>query len=105
MTVASKQYDAQPVGAGLVGVTKVFTTTLAAAAAKTISFGKWKLKNVDDVCIVFGTSGAKNGSGDAFQGLPDTTADINAAGTGIDLQDVAGGAFSVSICGEWTYNK
>jgi len=105
MTVIDKQFDSQPVGAGLVGTTKIFTTTLSAGVAKTISFGKWKLNDVDNVYIAFGHSGTANGSGDAFQGVPDTTADIKADGTGIDLEDVAGGAFSIAVSGEWTYNK
>ena len=105
MTVEAKQLDAQPVGAGLVGVTKCFTDVLGAGVAKTISFGKWKLSNIDDIVIVFGQAGTANGSGDAFLGVPDTTADVNATGTGIDLEDAGGGNVSVMISGEWTYNK
>ena len=105
MTVLDKQFDAQPIGAGLVGTTKCFTGVLAAGVAKSISFGKWKLKDASNVVIVFGQAGTANGAGDAFVGVPDTTADVNAGGTAIDLQDAGGGNFSCMISGEWTYNK
>lgn len=95
-----KRLDETPVGAGLTGLSKVFFFTLAAATSKDIPFGKFKLADVDNVMITFGVG--DNGSGDTFQGAPDTTIAISADGTKLTCEDVAGGDFAVTIKGTWT---
>ncbi len=105
MTVASRQIDDAPVGAGLIGMTKVFTGTLVSGVETSVSFGKWKLSNVDDVCLVFGPAACDNGSGDTFIGVPSTKADIDSDGAGMKLTDAPGGAWSAMVSGIWTYNK
>ena len=96
-----KQYDETPVGAGLTGRSKTFFIQLAAGVEKALNFGKYKLSDVENVQILWGTG--TTGGAVALQGIPDTTDSVDADGEAMTLQDVAGGAYAVTIIGAWTY--
>ena len=95
------QIHEEPIGGGLIGPTKHFFATLAAGVAKTVNFGKYKLSDLEHCFMLF--SEADNANSTTFLGVPDTTAEINAAGTALTLEDAAGGSVAVMVVGTWTY--
>ena len=97
---AGKVRHEEPVGAGYRGLRKVFHVKLVAATPKTLYFGGFKLKDPDNVHLVFSPA-FTNGAGETVGGVPATTIAIAADGKSMTLTHSANMNCSLEICGDW----